>query len=652
MNKTHSWTFIASTTALVAAFISPLALFAADDPKPQTPPAPTAPVPPARPATPATPRVKPADPGIRSAPAGQQGTQPAGAATGKGTRPDSPSLTANPRVRDRTAPVATPDGAATLGDAQVPVRGAPIAGPNPQVAPAAAPVLRFDPEVLDFGDMLAGVSMTKTVRVFNISDAPVTITRAVPGCGCTIATWPKDPIAPGASGDAEISLKPPEKQGVDLHKKVTFQLDGHPPVSYDLKGHVAEIIRVAPDFIDAPAPDASAEQAGEIAITSLDKTPFKIVGVNPPIVKDAGTDSSLEHKVHIDWAAWAEQGKPAKLSFTTDHPKAPSLMVIVKRSVKDSQPIPPRPAVDRATSVDPLIHAVRQKDAKAVEMILAGGADANKKDDVGGGRTALHWAVKEGQKEIIEVLLKNKANLEATDRVGKTALSMAAENKDGASMVAFLLEKGANVNPRDQIGGSPLLWAAGLGATESVKLLVAKGADVNVVDVNGLTPLLWAAGIGSPETVETLLKAGAKTEVADKISGDTALMRAARTGRGESVILLVKAGAPINARNNSGQSAFMLAATSGTPEKLKALKDGGADIKATCVRGWNAMDYAKNRIDQERGSVVTFLEPLVQAAATTSAPATQPAGGTTPPASATTTGGEKPAETKPVATKQ
>ncbi|MFO0828400.1 MAG: ankyrin repeat domain-containing protein [Phycisphaerales bacterium] len=614
--RATTWTFVAPVAAIALILGSPLASAFGDDAKPQTPPPATAPA--------APPATKPAAPAPPTTPS-------------KPVRGESPNLTPTQRGRGAQAPTAT-----------APVNGATGgAGAPQQDAPAAAPVIKFEPAVLDFGEMVAGVSKTEKIKIYNISDAPVTITKAIPGCGCTTPTWPKDPIPPGGFGEAEISLKPPEKQGVDLHKKVTFQLDGHPPVVLDLQGHVAEIVRIAPDFIDAPAPDAAATDiaTGEITISSLDKTPLKIVGVNPPVVKDAGNDAALEHKVHIDWNAWKEQGKPAKLQFTTDHPKAPSLTVIVKRAVGDTQPVTPRPPVERPQAQDPLIQAVHQKDAKAVELLAAGGADVNKKDEVGGGRTALHWAVKDNSKEIVEVLLKYKANLEAPDRVGKTALAMAAESKDGAEMVKLLIEKGANVNARDQIGGSPLLWASGLGSFDSVKALIAKGADVNVVDVNGLTPLLWAAGIGSPDTVDALLKAGAKADVKDKISGDTALMRAARTGKNESVVLLIKAKADVNAANNSGQTAFMLAANSGSVEKLQAIKDAGANVKATCVRGWNAMDYAKNRIDQDRSKVIAFLEPIVQAAATSAAPAAQPAGGTA-------TGTEKPADGKqPVAAK-
>ncbi len=574
------WSFVATIASLALSLAGTQAGFAAQ----ATPPA--------------APTAKPDAPTAPAAPA-------------KATRPQNSQMS-NTR-RDRQAPSTGTSAPANTATGTAPQKGAPNATvPPAQQAPAEAPVVRFDPDVLDFGEMTAGVAMTKTVKIYNISNEPVTITKAVPGCGCTIAKWPKDPIAPGAFGEAELTLKPPEKQGIDLHKKVTFQLDGHPPIIYDLKGHVAEYIKVAPEMIDAPAADAKGESAGTITLTSVDNTPFKIVGVNPAVVKDPGTEAKTEHKIEVDWKAWADGGKSPKIAFTTDHPKATTLMVIVKRPIdRTAQPPTPPPAnVNKGPNMTPLIQAVRSGDATAVKMQLANGADCNATDAIGGGRTALHWAVKEAKKDIIPILLEGKCNIEAVDRVGKTALAVACEGRD-LEVVKLLVEKGANVNTRDQIGGSPLLWASGLGSPEVVKYLISKGADVNVVDVNGLSPLLWAAGIGSPETVEALVKAGAKVDVADKITGDTALMRAARTGKQESVVLLLKAGAPVNARNTVGQTAFMLAAGSGSVDKAKAIKDGGADIAAKDVKGWNALDHARNRIDAERTKMVEFLVAFV-----------------------------------------
>jgi hypothetical protein len=47
--------------------------------------------------------------------------------------------------------------------------------------------------------------------------------------------------------------------------------------------------------------------------------------------------AAREHTVEVDWAKWRELGKPMKLTITTDHPKAPPLVAIIRR------PVPPPP---------------------------------------------------------------------------------------------------------------------------------------------------------------------------------------------------------------------------------------------------------------------------------------------------------------------
>jgi ankyrin repeat protein len=501
----------------------------------------------------------------------------------------------------------------------------PVGSPTAQAA--AKSQLRFDPPELDFGDMTADVAMTLIVKICNDGPTPVTVTKAIPGCGCTTPSWPKEPIQPGACGEAEITLRPGSKQGIELRKQVTFQLDGFAPAVLVLKGKVAEFVKVLPDLIEAPAPEATVEEAaksGTIKLTAVDGTAFKVLSVNPPIVKDLGSEAKLEHELAIDWVTWKDSGRSPKLAIVTDHPKAPSLTVMVKRSIKDAQGAAPTPPpVARPQPANPLIAAVRANDENALKLQLAGGADVNASDAVGGGRTALHWAVKDGRKNLVTILLDSKANLEATDRVGKTPLSVACEGKD-LEMVTMLVAKGANVNSRDMIGGSPLIWASAMGNPESVEFLISKGADVNVVDSNGLTPLLWASSIGNPKTVESLIAAGAKVNIADTISGDTALMRAARTGKAEAVAALIKAGADVNAKNRVGMTAFMLAAGFGTMDKIEMLKAANADLAVTDVKGWNALDHAKNRVDGEKDKVVAFLEPIVPASTAKAPPQAAP----------------------------
>ncbi len=538
---------------------------------------------------------------------------------------DAPAKPTGTRVPAQGANQLSPHAPSPNGDLND-SKGAPP--PNQPIATGPA-VVEFDPPTLDLGDMTADVPKTGKVKIKNISDKPITITKAVPGCGCTTPTWPKDPIAPGEFGETEITLKPGQKAGIKLSKRVTFQIEGAPPAILTVEGNVVAFVTIAPDLVEAPSPtEKSAEvllKHGEIVLESVDGTAFKVIESAPPIVKDMSPDAATKHTVHIDWDAWAATGKGPKLSIRTDHPKAANLTLLIKRSLDDRTAVAP-PSPPTSSSLPPLVTAVRSGDPAKLAEEIAKAKDVNEQDQVQ-RQTALHWAAKEGKLDMARILVASKANVNAGDRQGKTPLSFAAQ-AGNYEVCAFLVESGADVNVRDALKGNPLLWASGLGNAKTVEFLLSKGADPKIVDVNGMSALLWATNIGTPETVELLLAAGCDPNLIDNQSADSALHRAARRSTsGKSISLLLAANAQPNVRNKVGMTPLHAAASSGTAEKVQLLLAGKADPMALDAKGWSALDYATIRGDAERAKILEILTPI--SPAPHSADAAKPADATT-----------------------
>jgi ankyrin repeat protein len=74
---------------------------------------------------------------------------------------------------------------------------------------------------------------------------------------------------------------------------------------------------------------------------------------------------------------------------------------------------------------------------------------------------------------------------------------------------AWLLEKGAAVNPSDKDGNTPLHWAAAQGHVEMTELLIAHGADLKAKTRFGCTPLRGAYDYHQAATAQVLLQHGA-----------------------------------------------------------------------------------------------------------------------------------------------
>jgi len=117
------------------------------------------------------------------------------------------------------------------------------------------------------------------------------------------------------------------------------------------------------------------------------------------------------------------------------------------------------------------------------------------------GKMPLHAAAEGGHIDMVNLLLANKADVNAKSNDGNTPLFFAA-NKEVAEL---LLANHADVNARSNAGGTPLLAAASAGRVDVVDLLLTKGVDINTKDNNGETSLILAAMSGHKDVVELLL---------------------------------------------------------------------------------------------------------------------------------------------------
>lgn len=126
------------------------------------------------------------------------------------------------------------------------------------------------------------------------------------------------------------------------------------------------------------------------------------------------------------------------------------------------------------------------------------------------GFNALHFAALQGHNNLIDLLVKNGVNINATDAVGRTPLYLAVI-KQFPDTVRVLLEHGANVNIGDKEGDgkgrSPLLIAVAEKNIEIVQLLRGHGAQVyGFKNKEGNNAFHLAAYESNPKMADALLK--------------------------------------------------------------------------------------------------------------------------------------------------
>jgi ankyrin repeat protein len=170
-----------------------------------------------------------------------------------------------------------------------------------------------------------------------------------------------------------------------------------------------------------------------------------------------------------------------------------------------------------AASTAPVADAAMSKDRETVKTLLKTGADVNAAQ--GDGMTALHWAARNGDVELTQMLLYAGANVKATTRLGGyTALMMAAD-LGHANVIKALLAGGADAKASNALGTTPLMMAAASGDAASVTALVENGAEIEATEKTfGQTPLMFAVANNRVEAVNALIKLGANVKATSKVN--------------------------------------------------------------------------------------------------------------------------------------
>ena len=186
--------------------------------------------------------------------------------------------------------------------------------------------------------------------------------------------------------------------------------------------------------------------------------------------------------------------------------------------------------------------------------------------------------IKIGETFEILAIESNRPDVHANDNQGIAAL-IDASLKGNREAVELLILEGANLDARDRLGDTALMNAALKGHLEIVELLISKGADVSLKDNSGNTALIDSAKYAREsacEIITLLVDNGVDVNAKNKL-GLTALIFAAQGGHVENIECLIAAGADVNAKSKSGETALKFAETSNRKDIIDLLKDNGAD---------------------------------------------------------------------------
>ena len=65
--------------------------------------------------------------------------------------------------------------------------------------------IKFEKEEHDFGTLLQGEVVSYSFHFTNTGNMPLIISEVGSSCGCTVGDYPREPIAPGKTGDIKVT---------------------------------------------------------------------------------------------------------------------------------------------------------------------------------------------------------------------------------------------------------------------------------------------------------------------------------------------------------------------------------------------------------------------------------------------------------------
>lgn len=192
---------------------------------------------------------------------------------------------------------------------------------------------------------------------------------------------------------------------------------------------------------------------------------------------------------------------------------------------------------------NPTLHnAIRNRNIESIRALLSQGVDVNEKEDDKYGRTPLHAAVVVRSKEIVELLIDAKADLNVIDNAGKTAYQCALDDRY-SDLTRYFVEAGADVNAKNFRGQTPLHLAVANNDLDTTRYLLSKMADPKIVDFCGYTAFKIAMLNENLEMVKMLMDTSTTDLEYKNFKGLTAVQLAAMKDDSAFVELLRSLGA-------------------------------------------------------------------------------------------------------------
>ncbi|GJQ87539.1 hypothetical protein Trydic_g20641 [Trypoxylus dichotomus] len=199
--------------------------------------------------------------------------------------------------------------------------------------------------------------------------------------------------------------------------------------------------------------------------------------------------------------------------------------------------------------------------------------------------TLLELAIKYGNKDTVEMLLKYNADINFRGRLFRTPLC-AAVSKQNREIIELLLQRGADPNYMKEQLNSPLMSAIERGDENVVQMLLDHDADANVEGAYNGPPLYRAITLSRVAITEKLLRHGADVNYNSR-SGWTPLTYAICLNNSKDIVqVLLDYKADVDLKNKNGETPLSMAIKARNLKIIEILLQKGAHVDYATLSIW------------------------------------------------------------------
>jgi ankyrin repeat protein len=205
--------------------------------------------------------------------------------------------------------------------------------------------------------------------------------------------------------------------------------------------------------------------------------------------------------------------------------------------------------------------------------------------------TSLLMAAEDQNLDKFKDLIAKGADIKSQNQQGLSLLNGAILHRGTPETIQFLIDNGAEVNPKDPQVNRPLATAIENNQIKLVEILINNGANIHYTGENGWTFLMIAVQTGNSEIADFLIKKGINVNKKTR-DGACALGLAAEYGKTECIKILIDHGAEVNPKDCRVISPLFVAVVNNQKNAVETLIECGANVHQKMKNEWTLLMIA------------------------------------------------------------